>query len=136
MEIRSKNRKIKISRGSGGVRSSALDMFYTKDSTFDFLRKNMFSDFFSSKKNPTEKKSRQILEILKLSKLPKFLQKKSEIFFGGLFFDKKIENVFLLKKSKVLSLMKNISKAKLLTPPESREILIWRKTLKKTRFWR
>ena len=29
-------RKIEISRDSGGVRSSALDMFYTKDSTFDF----------------------------------------------------------------------------------------------------
>ena len=51
LEIRSKNRKIKISRGSGGVRSSALDMFYTKDSTFDFLRKNKFSIFFVEKKS-------------------------------------------------------------------------------------
>ena len=29
-------RKINISRDSGGVRSSALDMFYIKDIAFDF----------------------------------------------------------------------------------------------------
>ena len=46
----SKFRKIKISRDSGGVRSSALDMFYIKDSTFDFLR--FFFDFFFVEKNP------------------------------------------------------------------------------------
>jgi len=46
-----KIRKIEISRDSGGVRSSALDMFYTKDSTFDFLRrKKMFRFFFIEKK--------------------------------------------------------------------------------------
>ena len=32
----SKFRKIEISRGSEGVRSSALDMFYPKDTAFDF----------------------------------------------------------------------------------------------------
>ena len=74
-------------------------MFYTKDSTFDFLRKNMFSDFFFVEKNPTKKKSQQILEILKLSKLPKFLQKKSEIFFGGLFFDEKKSKIYFFLKN-------------------------------------
>ena len=48
--LSSKFRKIKISRDSEGARSSALDMFYPKDVTFDFLREKLFSKFFSSKK--------------------------------------------------------------------------------------
>ena len=46
----SKFRKIEISRGSEGVRSSALDMFYPKDITFDVLRKKLFRKFFRRKK--------------------------------------------------------------------------------------
>ena len=55
--LSSKFRKIKISRDSGGARSSGLDMFYPKDVTFDFLREKLFSKFFSSKKKSAKKKS-------------------------------------------------------------------------------
>ena len=51
----SKFRKIEISRGSEGVRSSALDMFYPKDITFDVLRKKPFSKKNSLKKNQRKK---------------------------------------------------------------------------------
>ena len=48
--LSSKFRKIKISRDSEGARSSALDMFYPKDVTFDFLKRKLFSIFFRRKK--------------------------------------------------------------------------------------
>ena len=93
------NRKINISRGSGGVRSSALDMFYTKDSTFDFLRKNMFSDFFSSKKIRRKKKISANFGNFETFKITEIPPKKSEIFFGGLFFDEKKSKIYFFLKN-------------------------------------
>ena len=69
-----KIRKIEISRDSGGVRSSALDMFYTKDSTFDFLRRKKMFRFFFIEKKSDEKKSR-ILPSQKTTAKAKFLRK-------------------------------------------------------------
>ena len=76
----SKFRKIKISRDSGGVRSSALDMFYLKDNTFDFFRKIFFGVFFVEKKS-VEKISIFLCEILDFWKFPNFQKINKKMFF-------------------------------------------------------
>ena len=91
-------RKIKISRDSGGVRSSALDMFYIKDSTFDFLKKKYFLFFFSSKKISWKiSKFRKFLKSMKISEISQnFPKKHQDFFFDESFFDEKNENLFFL----------------------------------------
>ena len=96
----SKFRKIKISRHSGGVRSSALDMFCPKDSTFDFLRKNKISDFFRRKKSSTKKISAFFCWNFEIPKSRKFPPKIWDFFFVGYFFRR--------KKSEILFFSQNI----------------------------
>ena len=123
------------SRRSEGVRSSALDMFYPKASAFDFRRKNMFSDFF--RRTFVQRKKKEAFLLVKFD-IRNFQQKHRIFFFVGKIFDEKIaEKIFFLRKSKALSLVWNIPKAELLTPPESREILILRNLeLKILKIWK
>ena len=84
-------RKINISRDSGRVRSSALDMFYPKDSIFEFWRKNKFFEKNSSKKILAKKNLRFFSRILyglsRNSESRKSARKNLRFFFTKIFFD-------------------------------------------------
>ena len=70
-----------ISQRSEGVRSSALDMFYLKDSTFDVLRKKYgLASFFVEKKLTKEISQFFWENFEKFSTYLKLFQKKLSLF--------------------------------------------------------
>ena len=87
-----------ISRDSGGVRRSALDMFYVMDDIFDFRRKNNFSIFFFVEKKSDEKNI--YIFFVNVGQLDNVRKKKSRYFFIRFFDEKFSKKYFFFKNQK------------------------------------
>ena len=84
------------SRSSGGVRSSALDMFHFKESTFDFLRKKISETIFVEKSFGRFFFFEETIFFI-LGFFSNFVLPKIDRFFST----KMVFEIFFLKKSKV-----------------------------------